>query len=242
KVKTNKILDNQKAEIESLLLNILPTEVAKELQSSGKATPRSYERVSVMFSDFRGFTTIADKMSPEELVQELNSSFMVFDQISEKYKLEKIKTIGDAYMCAGGIPIPDEHHVYNMVRASLEMQEYIVSNNRKREEEGKPVWDLRVGIHVGPVVAGVVGRRKYAYDIWGSTVNIASRMESNGAPGRVNISSATYELIKDRFVCTHRGKIHAKNVGEIDMYFVDYELDETNKVPSLPKAEEVKVG
>ena len=224
KVKTNKILDQQKDEIEHLLLNILPAEVAKELQLNGQATPRNFESVSVMFTDFKSFTVIADKMTPQDLVEELNKCFIAFDHIIGKYNLEKIKTIGDAYMCAGGIPSPDNRHAYNMVRASLEIQEYIIENNKRKLEAGLEAWDLRLGLHVGPIVAGVVGKRKYAYDIWGSTVNIASRMESNGEPGRVNISATTYELIKDEFECSYRGKIYAKNVGDIDMYFVEREI------------------
>ncbi len=224
KAKTNKILDHQKDEIEHLLLNILPSEVAKELQVKGHATPRNYESASVMFTDFKGFTTLADKMSPQELVEELNACFITFDNIIEKYNLEKIKTIGDSYMCAGGIPTPDETHVFNMIEASLEIQRYIVQNNLRREEAGLQPWDLRIGIHVGPLVAGVVGKKKYAYDIWGSTVNIASRMESNGEPGQVNISADTYEIVKEKYKCTYRGKIYAKNVGEIDMYFVGGEV------------------
>ena len=224
KRKTNKILDRQKDEIESLLLNILPAEVAKELQVHGHATPRNYESVSVMFTDFKGFTTIADKMHPQELVEELNACFMAFDEIMEKYNLEKIKTIGDSYMCAGGIPTPSENHVFNMIKASLEIKDYIIQNNARRRAAGLESWYLRIGIHVGPIVAGVVGKKKYAYDIWGSTVNIASRMESNGEPGKVNISSAIYELIKDKYDCIYRGKISAKNIGEIDMYFVEDEI------------------
>ena len=224
KAKTNKILDRQKDEIEHLLLNILPSEVAKELQVNGHATPRNYESVSVMFTDFKGFTTIADKMSPQDLVEELNACFMAFDNIIGKHNLEKIKTIGDSYMCAGGIPTPDDHHVFNMIEASLEIQDYIDQNNLRRSEAGLQPWNLRIGIHVGPVVAGVVGMKKYAYDIWGSTVNVASRMESNGEAGQVNISAAVYELVKDKYACTYRGKIYAKNVGEIDMYFVGEEI------------------
>jgi adenylate cyclase len=224
KAKTSRILDRQKGEIESLLLNILPSEVAKELQVYGHATPRNYESVSVMFTDFKGFTTIADKMHPQELVEELNACFMAFDEIIGKYNLEKIKTIGDSYMCAGGIPTPDEDHVFNMIKASLEIKDYIIQNNKRRGEAGLESWYLRIGIHVGPLVAGVVGKKKYAYDIWGGTVNIASRMESNGEPGKVNISSATYELIKDKYDCVYRGKISAKNIGEIDMYFIDGEI------------------
>ncbi|MDP9230558.1 MAG: tetratricopeptide repeat protein, partial [Bacteroidota bacterium] len=223
KAKTNKILDKQKDEIEGLLLNILPSEVAKELQSTGIATPRNYESVSVMFTDFKGFTSLADKLSPRELVEELNACFIEFDNIIVKYNLEKIKTIGDSYMCAGGIPTPDDNHPYNIVQASLEIQEYIIKNNQRRAETGLEPWDARIGIHVGPIVAGVVGKKKYAYDIWGNTVNIASRMESNGAAGQVNISEPLYEIVKDKYACTYRGKIYAKNVGEIDMYFVEGE-------------------
>jgi adenylate cyclase len=223
KIKINKILDSQKAEIESLILNILPTEVAQELQKTGAATPRYYEHASVLFTDFKGFSALADKLSPQEVVTELNDCFIAFDDIIERYKLEKIKTIGDSYMCAGGIPTPDDTHIQRIVRAGIEMQEYILQRNTKRAEVGLPPWDIRVGINTGPLVAGVVGKKKYAYDIWGGTVNIASRMESNGEPGKINISSSTYELIKDQYACTHRGKIFAKNIGEVDMYFIDHE-------------------
>jgi adenylate cyclase len=223
KVKTHILVDRQKNEIEHLLLNVLPKEVAKELQLTGRATPRHYKSVAVMFTDFRGFTLLTDHMSPGELVAELDACFNAFDEIIAKHNLEKIKTIGDSYMCASGIPVEDEMYVLKIVRAGLEIQQYITSNNEKRLEKGLEPWYLRIGIHVGPVVAGVVGKMKYAYDIWGSTVNIASRMESNGEPGKVNISSATYELIKDYYECRHRGKISAKNVGEIDMYFIEQE-------------------
>ncbi len=222
--KVNKLLDAQKDQIETLLHNILPAEVATELKEKGNATPRYYESVSVLFTDFKGFTKHADEMSPQEIVSELNACFVAFDDIIDKYRLEKIKTIGDAYMCAGGIPTPDKSHPINMVKAGLEMVEYMKWRNAQRAAIGLLPWELRIGIHVGPVAAGVVGKKKYAYDIWGSTVNIASRMESNGEPGQVNISSNTYELIKDWFFCQHRGKISAKNIGEIDMYFVEGEI------------------
>jgi len=223
KVKTHKILDKQKNEIEGLLLNILPKEVAGELQRTGHATPKHYDSASVMFTDFKSFTVIADNMSPKDLVEELDACFIAFDGIIEKYKLEKIKTIGDSYMCAGGIPLPDTTHVLKIVKAGLEIQQYVSEYNQRRQEKGLEPWNIRIGIHVGPIIAGVVGKKKYAYDIWGSTVNIASRMESNGEPGKVNISSATYELIKDYYDCSYRGKISAKNIGEIDMYFIEHE-------------------
>ncbi len=159
-------------------------------------------------------------MSPQEIVTELSACFMAFDEIIEKYNLEKIKTIGDSYMAAGGIPTPNNSHTVDMIMASMEFQSYMRIHNEERRIKGLTPWSLRVGIHVGPVVAGVVGKKKYAYDIWGSTVNIASRMESNGEPGMVNISADTYELVKTHFTCFYRGKIYAKNIGEIDMYFV----------------------
>ncbi|MES1214113.1 MAG: adenylate/guanylate cyclase domain-containing protein [Bacteroidota bacterium] len=220
KIKINKILDTQKAQIEGLLLNILPAEVSKELQQTGQATPRFYESVSVLFTDFKGFTLIADSLSPQQVVAELSECFTKFDNIIEKYGLEKIKTIGDAYMCAGGIPVVNTDHPVNMVKAAFEIASYMRYKNEQRLMNGFTPWEVRIGIHTGPLVAGVVGKKKYAYDIWGTTVNIASRMESNGEPGQINISMATYELVKHAFECEYRGKIYAKNVGEIDMYFV----------------------
>lgn len=221
KVKTNKILDRQKAEIETLVLNILPSEVATELRTEGSATPRSYESVSVLFTDFKGFTKIASGLAPKELVAELNDFFVAFDEIAVRNNLEKIKTIGDAYMCAGGIPAENSTHFFDAVNAGLEMQEYMHRTNQARASRGQQTWGLRIGIHTGPVVAGVVGKNKYAYDIWGNAVNIASRMESSGEADKLNISAATYELVKDHYNCEFRGKIYAKNVGDIDMYFVN---------------------
>lgn len=228
KIKINKILDRQKEEIEKLLHNILPVKVANELQLTGTATPRHYDSVSVLFTDFKGFSKIAEGLAPTELVSELNEYFVEFDKIVELYNLEKIKTIGDAYMCAGGIPTENNTHFIDAVKAGLAMQKFMFSNNEKRKEQGKLPWELRVGIHTGPIVAGVVGEKKYAYDIWGSTVNIASRMESNGEAGKLNISAATYELLKDSYHCNYRGKINAKNIGDIDMYFVEAEIADVN--------------
>lgn len=224
KLKVNKILDSQNTQIQHLLLNILPAEVAQELQKNGNATPRFYEKASVLFTDIKSFSKLAEDLSPQQVVTELNDYFIAFDDIIGKYNLEKIKTIGDSYMCAGGIPTPDEFHIINIIKAGLEIQEYILVKNIKRIEMNLPPWDMRIGINTGPLVAGVVGKKKYAYDIWGSTVNIASRMESNGEAGRVNISAATYEHVKDKYACAYRGKIFAKNIGEIDMYFVEGEI------------------
>ena len=232
KVKTNRLLDSQKLEIESLLLNILPAEVARELQQNGQATPRYYESVSVLFTDFKSFTNIADSLPPQKIVAELSECFTGFDDIIEKYNLERIKTIGDSYMCAGGIPTVNQDHPVNIVKAALEILAYMEETNKKIVATYGIPLEIRIGIHTGPVVAGVVGKKKYAYDIWGSTVNIASRMESSGQSGLINISAALFEMVKHEFDCTYRGKVHAKNVGEIDMFFVTNPKNET--VTAMP--------
>lgn len=228
KANINKILDTQNEKIEHLLLNILPKEVASELQTNGQSKPRHFEEASILFTDFRGFTSLADKLSPTRLVEDLNECFIEFDNIIEKYNLEKIKTIGDSYMCAGNIPTPDPDHALNIIRAALEIQSFMENYKISRAKKGLEAWEVRIGVNIGPVVAGVVGRKKYAYDIWGGAVNIASRMETNGSPGKINISAYMYERIKDHFHCTYRGKLHAKNLGELDMYYVEYEKSNAN--------------
>jgi len=202
-------------------LNILPEETAEELKEKGSATPKHYDKVSVLFTDFVGFTHIAARLTPEALVLELNKAFLAFDGIIDKYNLEKIKTIGDAYMCAGGIPVSNDTNPIDIVHAGLEIQQLMEKMKKEKELQGEAYWEIRLGIHTGPVVAGVVGKNKFAYDIWGDAVNTASRMESSGKSGKVNISGETYELVKNHFECTYRGKVLAKNKGEIDMYFVE---------------------
>ena len=219
--KTNKIIKEERDRSKELLLNILPAETAHELETNGHAQTRFYESVTVLFGDFKGFSYISRTLKPQELVAELNDYFIAFDEIVEKFNLEKIKTIGDAYMCAGGIPTINETHPFNAVEAGLAMQQYMTKRNAERKASGLESWELRIGIHIGPIVAGVVGKKKYAYDIWGDTVNIASRMESSSEGGRVNISSSVYDIVKDHYTCHYRGKIFAKNIGEIDMYFVE---------------------
>jgi len=214
-------ISKEKKRSDELLLNILPEETAEELKATGTAKTKSFESVSVLFTDFKNFTQASEKLSPDELVQEINSCFSEFDKIVTKHDIEKIKTIGDAYMCAGGLPVANSTHAQDLVKAGLEMQQFIEKNKQERLAKGQPFFELRLGIHTGPVVAGVVGTKKFAYDIWGDTVNTASRMESSGEVGKVNISGATYELVKDKFKCMHRGKVQAKNKGEIDMYFVE---------------------
>lgn len=219
----NKIIREEKHRSEELLLNILPAAIADELKLKGFAAARRYENATVLFTDFQNFSKISEKLSPEELVEELDYCFKAFDSIISKYHLEKIKTIGDAYMCAGGIPSPSAEHPYHVIQAALEIQQFLNTWKAQRIKEGKPYFEARIGIHTGPLVAGVVGDKKFAYDIWGDTVNLASRMESSGEPGKVNVSGSTYALIKDKYTCVHRGKIPAKNKGEIDMYFVQGE-------------------
>lgn len=212
-------IERQKSD--KLLLNILPLETAQELKDTGTAKPTRYERITVLFTDFKGFTNISEKLTPEQVIAELNYCFLAFDEICEKYNIEKIKTIGDAYMCAGGLPAANTTNPVDVVSAGLEMQVWM--NNWKKDKMAKnePVWELRLGIHSGEAVAGVIGKNKFAYDIWGDTVNLASRMESSGEVGKVNISGTTYELVKDKFQCVYRGKIEAKNKGEVEMYFVE---------------------
>lgn len=214
------LIQQEQEKSESLLLNILPKETAAELKSTGKATPRHYEMVSILFTDFKGFTQLAEQLSPEEVVAELNYCYGRFDEICEEYNIEKIKTIGDAYMCVGGIPTPNTTNPHDIIACALAMQEFMENWKTEKRAKGLPVWDLRLGVHTGRIIAGVVGKKKFAYDIWGDAVNLASRMESSGKPGQINISGDTYELIKDQFNCQYRGKVPAKNKGEVDMYFV----------------------
>jgi class 3 adenylate cyclase len=216
----NKISKGKKRSDE-LLLNILPEEVAEELKQKGSAEAKHFDNVTVMFTDFKGFTQISEKLSPRELVAEIDYCFKSFDRIIDKYNLEKIKTIGDSYMCAGGLPVANSTHATDIINAALEILEFMKTHLAERTKQGKEVFEIRIGIHSGPVVAGIVGLKKFAYDIWGDTVNTSSRMESSGEPGKINISGDTYELVKTKFSCTHRGKIKAKNKGEIDMYFVE---------------------
>jgi len=213
-------LIKEKEKSESLLANLLPKTTADEIMSKGKASKMKYNFVTVLFSDIQGFTRIAEEMNPEVLIDELDRFFFHFDSVVEQYNIEKIKTIGDAYMCAGGIPEKNRTNPVEVVLAAVMMQQYMAGLKAEAEKEGRSFWDIRIGIHTGTVVAGVVGHKKLSYDIWGDTVNTASRMESSGEPGKINISGTTYEFVKDYFVCEHRGKMPVKYKGELDMYFV----------------------
>ena len=225
----------EKEKTESLLANVLPKNTADELMSKGKATKIKYNFVTVLFSDIQGFTKIAEETNPEVLIDELDKFFFHFDSVVEKYGIEKIKTIGDAYMCAGGIPEKNRTNPVEVILAAIEMQEYMKRLKSATDFEGMKLWDIRIGIHTGTVVAGVVGQKKLSYDIWGDTVNTASRMESSGEPGKINISGTTYEFVKDFFICSYRGKMPVKYKGEIDMYFVEgikEELRDENNSPN----------
>lgn len=216
----NKIILAEQARSENLLLNILPALVADELKKQGHTSARYFEDVSVLFADFVGFSQIAEKLSPQQLVTELDTCFKAFDEIIARHGLEKIKTIGDAYMCAGGLPNGGGAQLRDMVQAAKEMQSWLAQWNADREKQKLPRFDARIGIHAGPVVAGVVGSKKFAFDIWGDTVNIAARVESAGEGGKINISGDVHKLIQKDFPCEYRGKIAVKNKGEIDMYYV----------------------
>jgi class 3 adenylate cyclase len=228
--KTNKIIEEEKNRSENLLLNILPDETALELKQHGKVQAKKFESVTVMFTDFKGFTSYSQNLSPEKLVKTVDYYFSKFDAIMDKYDLEKIKTIGDAYMCAGGLPFPTDDHPHKMVEAAFEIAQVMEEAKKETDPDIVP-FEVRIGINTGAIVAGVVGTRKFAYDIWGDTVNVAARMESLSEPGRVNVSESTYLLIRDTYTCEHRGQIHVKNKGMMDMYFVN---GPKNKV--VPKA------
>jgi len=213
------IIQAGKLQSDSLLLNILPDEIAEELKRFGRSYARKHTQVSVLFADIIGFTHVAEMLTPEKLVNALDEIFRAFDNIVDKYDMEKIKTIGDAYMCACGLPRSDNENAIKAVRAAIDMQEFIHGFGMVSRVQNLPVFEIRIGIHTGPVIAGVVGSRKFAYDIWGDTVNMASLMEQHGAAGMINVSETTYALVKNHFECTPRGKIEVKSKGELNMFF-----------------------
>lgn len=230
----NQKIEAQKNQIESersksdrLLRNILPEEIADELKTRGYAAPKLYDSATVLFTDFVNFTRLSANLPPEEIISELDECFLAFDEIIDRYGLEKIKTIGDAFMCAGGLPVPNDTHAVDAVKAAIEITQWLAERNRTNP---KAVFQhMRIGIHTGPVVAGVIGKNKFAYDIWGDAVNLASRLEEQGEAGRINVSQTTYEAVKDHFLCSWRGKKEVHNKGLIDMYFIEKELKTAQK-------------
>ncbi|HPD96197.1 MAG: PAS domain-containing protein [Bacteroidales bacterium] len=231
-------LEVEKQKSENLLLNILPLEVANALQKKGKYKPKKFKEVSVMFADFVGFSKISKIYENiEEFLSVLSNYFEAFDEITSQRYIEKIKTIGDSYMCVGGIPRINRSHPFDTVLAALEIQRFTNEKASLAATNKQPLWKIRIGIHTGSVIAGVIGKQKFAYDIWGDTVNVASRIETACEPEKINISETTYNYIKDYFICTYRGKIPAKNIGEIDMYFVErikpeYSEDSNGFIPN----------
>lgn len=233
-VRTEELL-REKSKTENLLSRVLPRQMAKELITQGRVDSQKFQMVTVLFADIQGFTKITDEVNSDTLIDQLDKLFYEFDLIVDKYGIEKIKTIGDAYMCAGGLPKPNRTNPIEVVAAAVEMIGKMKFIN-KQLNRGQEFWELRIGIDTGPVIAGVVGRNKLAYDIWGTTVNIASRMESTGEPGKINISENTYLVVRDFFSCQYRGKIPIKNKGDVNMYFVDGFLPrysaETSYIPN----------
>ncbi|MEM6804760.1 MAG: adenylate/guanylate cyclase domain-containing protein, partial [Bacteroidota bacterium] len=230
-----KAIEEEKQKSEKLLYDVLPESIAKEILMSGKVRAKGYDEVSILFTDFKGFTKIAASLSPEKLVKDLDYAFEHFDQIVRKYGLEKIKTIGDAYMAAAGIPDKSKDHALDAVGVALEMQAFMQRWRTEKLRKAETPWELRIGINSGPVVAGVIGQHKFAYDIWGDAVNMASRMESSGEPGKINISARTQELIGKVANTSYRGKIEVKNAGAVDMYFVNDLLVKKNFQATTPK-------
>ncbi|PZR20802.1 MAG: hypothetical protein DI539_09725 [Flavobacterium psychrophilum] len=221
KRRDNKIIENEKKRSDDLLLNILPYEVAEELKEKGEANAKYYEQVSIIFTDFEEFTRLSEKMSPGDVISQLNYCFKAFDRIITKYNIEKIKTIGDAYMAVSGLPNPDPDHALNAVKAALEMRDFIDAYKEERKKQGEVYFEMRIGINSGEVVAGIVGIKKFAYDIWGDAVNVAARMETNGKVGKVNVSETTYNLIKNEMDGEYRGEIEVKGKGMVKMYFAE---------------------
>jgi class 3 adenylate cyclase len=213
-------LEVEKKTADQLLLNILPEAIAHELKEKGQVSPVYYPSATVMFSDFAGFTQLAAQMPPNELLQELDFCFSGFDQIIARHGLEKLKTIGDSYMCVGGVPVPSETHAVEMVTAALEMMAMMKEREADKAQQNQPYWQTRMGIHTGPLIAGVIGRQKFSYDIWGNTVNLASRVEAASLPNAITISKSTYELVKDVFCCESRGEISIKGADKMEMYLV----------------------
>lgn len=230
-------ISEAKVKSEELLLNILPAAIAEELKQHGKVTPRHHDAVTILFADFKAFTRLAETMEPAALIQLLDEYFTKFDELAVAHGMEKLKTIGDAYMCVGGLPETNRTHPVDACIMGLAMQAFVDQMKRQRDKFHLPSLELRVGMHTGPVMSGIVGKRKFTYDIWGDAVNIASRLETNGTPGRVNISESTHHRVKELFVTEARGTIEAKYKGQLAMFFVnrikpEFSADAEGRVPN----------
>ncbi len=233
----NKQLSIEKHRYEGLLTNILPVKIIERLNDYHGLIANNFEQCTVMFTDFKDFSILAEEYSTEELVTELNFCFSKFDDVILKYGIEKIKTIGDSYMCVGGIPMPKAKHYIDVILAAIEISEFMEQYKKKRIEVGKNFFEIRIGIHTGPLIAGVVGKHKFSYDVWGDTVNYASRLENASMPGLINISETTHLLVMEYFDCIYRGKIAVKNKCEANMYFVqrikrEFSNDENGRIPN----------
>ncbi len=211
------VVTRERKKTEQLLLNTLPAEVAAELKKKGSSDARLFDNVTVLFTDFVGFTNLSEQLNPKQLVDELHACFTAFDGIMMKHNIEKIKTVGDAYLAVCGLPVPNSDHAENVVRAAIDIREFML---HRKKLSGDAAFDIRIGVHSGNVVAGIVGVKKFAYDIWGDTVNTAARMEQHSTPGKINISETTYQLVKNKFTCEYRGEVQAKNKGMMRMYYV----------------------
>lgn len=217
-------LESEQHKSEALLHNILPVQIGEELKARGEVEPRYHDSVTIMFTDFKGFTRFAETAEPRSLVNDLHQYFSAFDEIVGRHNLEKLKTIGDAYMCVGGLPEANRTHPVDVCLAAIEIRDFMARVNSQRDRMRLAPWELRIGIHTGPVMAGIVGRKKFTYDIWGDAVNIAALMESNGEPGRIVISDKTCHLVRGQFACEHRGTIEGKNRGSLDIYILNRAL------------------
>lgn len=211
----------EKAESEQLLLNILPPSIAVELKATGRVQPRFFDAATVILIDFAGFTRLVETMEPASVINQLDQHFTKFDDIMADHRLEKLKTIGDAYLAVGGVPEPNRSHAIDASLGALQMLDHLTKLNRQREKLRLPAWQVRIGINTGPVIAGVVGKHKFTYDIWGNTVNIAQRVEAAGTPGRINIAESTWQHIKARFETDARGPVEVKHEGLVNMYYLN---------------------
>jgi adenylate cyclase len=229
--------DAERQKSEQLLLNILPPTIAEELKANQRVRPRFSDSVTILFADFKNFTRLTETLEPASLLQQLDEYFSVFDEICARWRMEKLKTVGDAYIAVGGLPEANRTHVLDATIAALQIQDQMAKFNRQRERLRLPLWEVRIGINTGPVICGVVGRHKFTYDIWGNTVNVAERMEAAGAAGRVNVSESTWQHLQQRFETEPRGTAEIKGKGPMRMYFIDrikpeYSADAAGLLPN----------